>query len=99
MISYRQSTWPFDLRDELIRAGCDEKVASVSAKAFGQLVDHVTEQRREIETAARSREFQQDMNSSSEKYAKHDLYARLAALGLIVLAVTLVAGVLIALFK
>jgi hypothetical protein len=71
MISYRQSSWPLDLRTNLIYAGCDEKVATVCAKAFGELLDHVTAQRKEIANEALSRKYEREINAASVKHAKN----------------------------
>lgn len=99
MISYHPSSWPFQLRDDLIQAGCNEKVALVTAKAFGELIDHVTAQRKDAERALGSRDLDRQMSEASIERAKDAATEKLLSIGIIVLAISLVAGIVLALFR
>lgn len=92
MIEYYRSTWPFEVREDLRSAGCEEKVAAVVAKALAELVDHVAHEGERIERDAASRRL-------ARSHAETDFTGKLLAIGVIVLTLALCAGVLVALYR
>jgi hypothetical protein len=53
MITYRKATWAVNLRQDLVHAGCNQEVASLTARAFGELLDHMMQQQTERDADTR----------------------------------------------
>lgn len=92
LIQYQQATYAIQLRDQLELAGCDARVAALVSRTVGELIDHVSQ----AETAVRR---DMEMRKLDATALKRDLFDRFMGVTVLVLTVTIVSGVLIALFR
>lgn len=85
LIQYQQATYAVQLRDQLELAGCDARVAALLSRAVGEVIEHVSH-------------VGCDMRRDIEM-RKRDLLDRFIGVTVLVMAVAIVSGVLIALFR
>jgi hypothetical protein len=99
LIQYQQATYAIQLREQLERAGCDARVAALMSRAVGELIDHVSQAESELKRDIKEKVFHASMRMSDVSAFKRDLFDRFVGVTLFVLAVAIVVGVLIALFR
>jgi hypothetical protein len=106
LIQYQRASYAGLLRDQLERAGCESHVATVMSRAIGELIDHMASAEADLRRELQNRELQASIRSSTDRLqgtevsaARRELFERFVAVALLVMAVALVSGVLIALFR
>jgi hypothetical protein len=106
LIQYQRASYAGLLRDQLELAGCESRVATVVSRAFGELIDHIASAEADLRRDMQNRELQASMQSSTARShgaevsaAKRELFDRFVGVAVFVMAVALVCGVLIALFR
>lgn len=85
LIQYQQATYAVQLRDQLELAGCDARIAALVSRAVGEVIEHVSH-------------VGSDMRRDIEM-RRRDLLDRFIGITVLVMAVAVVSGVLIALFR
>ena len=85
LIQYQQATYALQLRDQLELAGCDARVAALVSRAVGELIEHVSHAGCDMRRDIEMR--------------RRELFDRFIGVTLLAMAVAVVSGVLIALFR
>jgi hypothetical protein len=106
LIQYQRASYAGLLRDQLERAGCESRVATVVSRAIGELIDHMASAEADLRRDMESRELQASIRRSTDRLqgtevsaARRELFERFVGVALFIMAVALVCGVLIALFR
>lgn len=99
MIHYRQASYATQLREQLEMAGCESKVAAIVSRTVGELIDHLTQALDDLRREAKDKDFEASMRQHEIEAARSSVFERLVGITLFVLAVALVAGILVALFR
>ncbi len=96
-INLNKASCALELRDDLIRAGCNEPVATAHAKAIGKIIDHISEERRALESKIDLAERNSQLASCDFNRGKAAVWEKIVGIAVIALVLLLTAGVLIAL--
>ena len=102
LIRYQQATYAVQLRDQLEMAGCNARVSAIVSRAVGELIDHVLQAEVEMRRDMNEKDLYAFMrtNDANRKNAfKRDLFEWVIGVAVLVLAVSIVVGVLLALFR
>ena len=106
LIQYQRASYAGLLRDQLELAGCESRVATVVSRAIGELIDHIASAEADLRRDMQNRELQASMRSSTDRLqgaglsaARREWFDRFVGVSLFVMAVALVSGVLMALFR
>ncbi len=99
LIQYQQASYAGRLREQLELAGCETKIATLVARAVGELIDHVSQAEEGMRRDMKEKELQASMRDSSLNAARRDLFDRFVGVTLVVMAAAVASGVLIALLR
>jgi len=99
LIRYQQATYAVQLREQLELAGCDPRVAALLSRAVGELIDHVTQAESDIQRKIQEQEFRTAKCTSDAKTFRRHAFDRGVRITLLLLAATMVIGVLMALLR
>ena len=102
LIRYQQATYAVQLRDQLEMAGCNARVSAIVSRAVGELIDHVLQAEVDMKRDMNEKALHASMRTNKANFKnafKRDFFDWVIGVAMLVLAVSIVVGVLIALFR
>ena len=99
LIQYREASYAIQLREQLELAGCESKVAAIVSRTVGELIDHLAQALDDLQREAKGKDFDTSLRQREITAARSEVFERLMGITLFVLAVALVVGILVALFR
>lgn len=99
LIQYREASYAIQLREQLEVAGCEAKVAAIVSRTVGELIDHLAQALDDLRREAKDKDFEASVRRREIVGARSEVFERLMGITLFVLAVALVVGILVALFR
>ena len=103
LIRYQQAAYAGHLRDQLEMAGCNARVSALVSRAVAELIDLVLQAEVDIKREMKERGMHASIRTDAAASVKHtyrrDFFDWVISIASLVLAVSIVVGVLLALFR
>jgi hypothetical protein len=99
LIQYQEATYAMRLREQLELAGCEARVAATVSRAVGELIDHMKRSEVDLQRQMKEIERRTSTTAAGQRGNARDVLDRLVVVTVIVMAVTITAGMLFSMFR